>query len=125
MILINKGIIKRFGAILAHQKIGYTSNTLALWEIPEDKIDSYGKFISSFQNVSHCYSRQSYPDWNYSLYSMIHAHNDEKMQEIINKILFKTGKIKYLLLKSIKEFKKERLVYFSDEYKKWHEMHQV
>lgn len=114
--LKNKGIIKRIGGIVNHYKIGYTHNTLVLWEAPIDKLDFIGEYISSFKNVSHCYSRKTYPDWKYTLYTMIHSDNKENMENSIKNILNVIGKINFIMLDSVKEYKKERLVYFSDEY---------
>jgi siroheme decarboxylase len=117
--LKNKGVIKRTGAIVSHNKIGYLYNSLVLWEAPVEKLDLYGEYISAFNVVSHCYSRKIYPDWKYSLYSMIHSSNKDKIVNIIADTIEKIGKINFILLDSLKEFKKERLVYFTDEYYKW------
>jgi DNA-binding Lrp family transcriptional regulator len=119
--LIKKGIIRRFGAILSHRKLGYKYNVMAVWEVPEERVDECGKKISSLKAVTHCYKRPIYPDWPYSLYSMIHCRSKDECNLIINMILKETGIKNYKLLLSKKEYKKKRLKYFSDEFYKWEE----
>ncbi|MCP2604036.1 AsnC family transcriptional regulator [Candidatus Aminicenantes bacterium AC-708-M15] len=122
--LIKKGIIRRFGAILSHRKLGYVHNIMAVWEVPEQKVDECGKKISSFKAVTHCYKRPIYPDWPYSLYSMIHCRSKDECNLIVNMILKETGIKNYKLLLSEKEYKKKRLKYFSEEFYKWEKKYQ-
>ncbi|MCP2604969.1 AsnC family transcriptional regulator [Candidatus Aminicenantes bacterium AH-873-B07] len=119
--LIEKRIIRRFGAILSHRKLGYKYNVMAVWEVPEERVDECGKKISSFKAVTHCYKRPIYPEWPYSLYSMIHCRSKDECNLIIKLILKETGIKNYKLLFSKKEYKKKRLKYFSDEFYKWEE----
>ncbi len=81
--LLAKGYIKRFGTIVSHTKTGYKVNCLVLWNAPLSKIDACGKILSSSKNISHCYRRRSYPDWPYSIYTMIHAKNEKGFQFIL------------------------------------------
>ncbi|MFQ6083498.1 MAG: AsnC family transcriptional regulator [Candidatus Aminicenantia bacterium] len=122
--LIRKGVIRRFGAIISHRKLGYKYNVMAVWEVPEQKVDECGRKISSFKAVTHCYQRPVYPDWPYSLYSMIHCRSEDNCRLIIKEILKETRIKNYKLLLSKKEYKKKRLRYFSDEFYRWEEEYQ-
>ena len=122
--LIRKGVIRRFGAILSHRKLGYKYNVMAAWEVPEAKIDKCARKISSFKAVTHCYQRPVFPDRPYSLYSMIHCRTEDDCKLIVKNILKETGIRNYKLLLSEKEYKKRRLIYFSDEFYKWQEKYQ-
>ena len=37
--LCDRGIIRRYGATLRHQKTGFTANAMAAWRVDEDRID--------------------------------------------------------------------------------------
>jgi len=88
-----------------------------------DKIDEYGEIISGFKQVSHCYRRVVYPYWQYSLYSMIHTKTKEKCENIISDIKRKINVIDYKPIYSLKEYKKERIKYFSNDQKDWEKRH--
>lgn len=106
------GYMRRFAAILRHQKAGFTANGMVCWQVPEERIEEVGKIAASFPQVSHCYQRPVYPDWPYNLFSMIHSRDIEKCKRIAQQISEKTGVTDYVILFSTKEYKKERVKYF-------------
>ena len=111
--------IRRFAAVLNHRQAGFLSNTMVAWNIDEEKIDECGRIISEFKAVSHCYRRQSYPDWQYSLYSMIHSADKRKCEEVIDDISRAIEFNHYKAVYSVKEYKKVRVKYFTEEQKEW------
>ena len=118
---LHKAVIRRFGAIPSHRKLGYKCNVMTAWEVPEHKVSEAGGIIASFKAVTHCYHRPVHPDWPYSLYSMIHCRSENDVKSIIQKIIDETAVESYKLLRSEREFKKTRLQYFSDRFQKWQE----
>jgi siroheme decarboxylase len=106
------GIMRRFAAILRHRQAGFTANGMIVWKIPEEKIDEKGLKIASFPQVSHCYRRPIYPDWEFNLFSMIHARTMEAAEKIAKEISSVIGIENYRILFSSREFKKERVRYF-------------
>jgi len=106
------GFMRRYAAILRHQNAGFTANGMVCWRVPEEQVQEVGETTASFPQVSHCYQRPTYPDWPYSLFSMIHARDEEKCKRIAQKISEKTGITDYAILFSTKEYKKERVKYF-------------
>ena len=106
------GIMRRFAAILRHRQAGFTANGMIVWKIPEEKIDEKGLKIASFPQVSHCYRRPVYPDWEFNLFSMIHARTMEAAEKIAKEISSVIGIENYRILFSSREFKKERVRYF-------------
>ena len=123
--LASKGIIRRFGAIVSHRKIGYTYNVMALWNVTQARINSVAKQIASCQEVSHCYQRTSYSDWPYSIYSMIHAKSKDSADKLVSKLINTNQIDQYKLLVTVKEFKKQRLEYFTDKFVLWEIEHQI
>ena len=108
----NKGIMRRFAAILRHRQAGFTANGMIVWNVPEEKIDQIGLNIASFPQVSHCYRRPIYPDWEFNLFSMIHARTIDAAEKIAKEISAIIKIDRYRILFSSREFKKERVKYF-------------
>jgi DNA-binding Lrp family transcriptional regulator len=106
------GIMRRFAAILRHRQAGFTANGMIVWKIPDEKVDEKGLKIASFPQVSHCYRRPVYPDWEFNLFSMIHARTIEAAEKIAKEISTVIGMENYKILFSSREFKKERVRYF-------------
>ncbi len=75
--LVEKGVIRRFGATLRHQKSGFSANAMVAWQVPEEKIQTVGHQMAESKAVSHCYRRDPKPTWPYNLYTMIHAKSEK------------------------------------------------
>jgi DNA-binding Lrp family transcriptional regulator len=68
------GIISRLGVIVRHRSLGWASNAMVVWDVPETGITAIGERLSRLSGVSLCYQRRSLPDvWPYRLYIMVHA----------------------------------------------------
>jgi DNA-binding Lrp family transcriptional regulator len=106
------GVMRRFAAILRHRDAGFTANGMVVWKIPDLKIDEVGNKLAAFPQVSHCYRRPIYPDWQFNLFSMIHARTIEAAEKIAVQMSESIGINDYMILFSSREFKKERVKYF-------------
>ncbi|KQC06842.1 MAG: hypothetical protein APR62_07445 [Smithella sp. SDB] len=111
--LSEKKIIRRFGAILRHQKAGYTKNVLVVWSVPAKQVEQSGKILSSYSFVSHCYERNPALKKKYNLFTMLHFKKDENILQLIRDMVKATGIDDYLILESIQEYKKKSPEYFS------------
>jgi DNA-binding Lrp family transcriptional regulator len=109
------GVIRRFAAILRHRNAGFSANGMIVWKVPEEKIDKIGHTLASFPQISHCYRRPIYPDWQFNLFSMIHARTLEAAEKIAAEMSETVGIKDYRILFSSREFKKERVKYFEEE----------
>lgn len=107
-----RGVMRRFAAILRHQKAGFTANGMVTWKVPEDRMEEVANTAISFSQVSHCYQRPIYEDWPYNLFTMIHARSREACERIAGEISRRTGMTEYKILYSTKEYKKDRVRYF-------------
>lgn len=108
------GYMRRFAAILRHQRAGFTANGMAVFKVPEARIDEVGPIVAGFPQVSHCYRRPVYEDWPYNLFGMIHARSVENCEQIAADISKEVGIAEYIILYSTEEFKKTRVRYFVD-----------
>ena len=111
---ISTGVMRRFSAVLRHHRAGYTNNIMCALVVPEKRWDAVGSFIASLPQVSHCCIRQMHPDWKYTHYAMIHSKEEGGAEKIIDKITEHTGINDFIKLKTLREFKKVRAKYFTE-----------
>lgn len=113
--LKEKKCIRKMGAVLQHREIGYTSNALCAWEIPDDsQMDRIASIMSASPNVSHCYDRETAPGWPYNLYTMIHGHSKKECETVIKNLSQQTQVENYVILYTKKEWKKTSMQYFKE-----------
>ena len=110
--LCDRGVIRRFGATIRHQKTGFTANAMVAWTVDEDRINDVGEKMASFREVSHCYRRNPSSDWPYNLYTMVHAKDEESCRETARNMSEATSVNTYTLLFSREELKKTSMEYF-------------
>jgi len=106
------GIMRRYAAILRHRDAGFTANGMIVWKVPDNIIDKIGFKLATFSQVSHCYRRPTYPDWEFNLFSMIHARSFDSAEKIAKEMSNIIRIYNYKILFSSREFKKERVKYF-------------
>jgi len=114
---LESGIMRRYAAVLKHRSAGYTANAMTAWK--SDEKTDLDIFINE-KSISHLYLRTVYPGrWEHSLFAMIHAKSKHELDGIIKGLSDRSGITDYLALESLKEFKKKRVTYFSEEFKEW------
>lgn len=112
--LKEEGYIRRFGATIRHRNSGFAANAMVVWRIPEEEIDSVGRAMASFKEVTHCYHRHPQRDWKYNLFTMIHGASEEACRHIAQRISQATAMTDYQLLFSRQELKKTTMRYFHE-----------
>lgn len=116
-----QGYLRRMAAVLHHRQAGFRANAMGVWVVPAARQDEVGQTMATFRDVSHCYLRPTYPDWPYSIFTMVHGESAEACQAVIDAMADATGIREYALLYSTKEYKKTRLKYFTPELDEWEE----
>jgi siroheme decarboxylase len=111
--------LRRVAAILFHRRAGFSANGMGVWRVPDERIMEIGPRMAAFRGISHCYQRPTYPDWPYSVFTMAHGRSKQECDAILDSIAEQTGIEDRRTLYSSTEFKKIRLLYFTDEHKKW------
>jgi DNA-binding Lrp family transcriptional regulator len=112
--LNRRGIIRRFGATLKHQKSGFKANAMVAWNVDEARVEQVGTAMAGFDEITHCYRRDPAPGWPYNLYTMVHAGTEAECLSLVEKIAATVGETDYTLLFSRKELKKTSMKYFED-----------
>ncbi|WP_101477615.1 siroheme decarboxylase subunit alpha [Candidatus Nitrosotalea bavarica] len=106
------GVMRRFAAILRHREVGFTANGMIVWKVPDERIEEVGEKLGAFPQISHCYQRPVYPDWPYSVFSMVHCKSIADAEEMAKQIQKQVEVNDYKILFSSREFKKTRVEYF-------------
>lgn len=120
---LRTGQMRRYAAVLAHRKAGFTFNGMGVWVCPEERLQECGSLMASYRGVSHCYQRPTYPDWPYNLFSMTHGRTKQECEDVLAAISQETGLDDYIVLYSTKEYKKTRVSYFTPEMYAWEDVH--
>jgi DNA-binding Lrp family transcriptional regulator len=118
-----RGLLRRVAAILYHRRAGFSANGMGVWKVPEDRIEELGPRMASFRGISHCYQRPTYQDWPYSIFTMAHGRSKEECDAILDAIAAEFDISERATLYSSTEFKKIRLLYFTDDFKAWEREH--
>jgi len=116
-------LLRRVAAILFHRRAGFSANGMGVWKVPPEEIMEIGPRMAAFRGISHCYQRPTYEDWPYSVFTMAHGRSKEECDAILDSIAQDTGIEERSTLYSSTEFKKIRLLYFTDEYRDWERKH--
>jgi siroheme decarboxylase len=116
-------LLRRVAAILFHRRAGFSANGMGVWKVPDERIMELGPRMAAFRGISHCYQRPTYQDWPYSIFTMAHGRSKDECDAILDSIATQTGIDERSTLYSSTEFKKIRLLYFTEEYRAWEREH--
>jgi siroheme decarboxylase len=118
-LLRERNALRRVAAILFHRRAGFSANGMGVWAVPDEQILDTGRRMAAFRGISHCYQRPTYPDWPYSVFTMAHGRSKEECDAILDSIAQQEGISERATLYSSTEFKKIRMLYFTDAFKDW------
>ncbi len=118
-----RGLLRRVAAILYHRRAGFSANGMGVWKVPEEQILDTGRRMAAVRGISHCYQRPTYEDWPYSVFTMAHGRSKEECDAVLDALAEQTGIHERATLYSSTEFKKIRLLYFTEDFKNWEALH--
>lgn len=107
-VLSDAGILSRIGVIVRHRALGWRSNAMVVWQVPEDDIARKGLALTDVPGVTLCYQRDPVPDvWPYTLYCMIHGRSRAETLDVLSNARVDAGLVgtPYKVLFSQKCFK--------------------
>ena len=110
--MLDKGQIRRIGAVPNHYKLGYKANAMSVWNVSDDKIKELGDQLGALPFVSHCYERPRFlPEWPYNLFAMLHGKSREEVADKVQQVVELLGEycVGYELLYSKQILKKTGL----------------
>jgi siroheme decarboxylase len=121
--MVERRLLRRVAAILFHRRAGFSANGMGVWKVPDERILELGPRMAAVRGISHCYQRPTYEDWPYSVFTMAHGRSKEECDAILDSIAEMTGIDERATLYSSTEYKKVRLLYFTDDFKRWEKEH--
>ncbi|GLQ30897.1 siroheme decarboxylase subunit beta [Litoribrevibacter albus] len=85
---MDDGLIKRFGLVVKHHALGYRSNAMVVWDVPDHQVDQIGQILSQADAVTLCYQRpRRLPEWRYNLFTMIHGKSRSMVMEQLAELI--------------------------------------
>ncbi|CCC41402.1 siroheme decarboxylase subunit beta [Haloquadratum walsbyi] len=86
--LRSDGCIKRVGCVVNHIVTGFDANCMVVWNVPDNKLDTYGETVGEFPYVTLCYHRPRRPEqgWSYNLFTMIHGRESSAVDSKIDNL---------------------------------------
>lgn len=85
--MLQRGVIRRIGAVPNHYAIGYTENGMSVWNVDDEVIDILGEQVGALDFVTHCYRRPRHlPDWPYNLFAMVHGRDRDAVMKQVGQI---------------------------------------
>jgi siroheme decarboxylase len=122
--MVERGLLRRVAAILFHRRAGFSANGMGVWKVPDDKVLEIGPRIAAIRGISHCYQRPTYEDWPYQLFTMAHGRSKEECDAVLDAVAASVPDLQdRAVLYSSTEFKKVRLLYFTDDFRNWEREH--
>jgi DNA-binding Lrp family transcriptional regulator len=118
--MAERGLLRRVAAILFHRRAGFSANGMGVWKVAPEHVLDVGAKMAAYRGISHCYQRPTYADWPYSIFTMAHGRSKEECDAILDAIADEHPEIEdRATLYSSTEFKKIRLLYFTDDFRRW------
>ncbi len=115
--------MRRFSAVLRHRSAGMNANVMGVWAIDPDDAVRVGEALAQFRCVSHCYLRPTYSDWPFNIFTMIHARTRDEADRLLAELAAAARPRQQAALWSLREFKKVRVRYFTNETAQWEQQH--
>ncbi|MBI5321926.1 AsnC family transcriptional regulator [Bradyrhizobium sp.] len=85
--LLERGAIRRIGAIPNHYALGFTANGMSVWDIADDAVADVGAKVGALDFVTHCYERPRHlPLWPYNLFAMVHGRTRDEVRTKVAEI---------------------------------------
>ena len=105
--LRESGVIRRFGALIKPNDLGFSANALVAWKVPENRVQEVGSFLSKFSEITHCYERMIVAGkWEYNLYTVMHAKERDAVERLVKNLSEATAINDYQILYSTRDLKR-------------------
>lgn len=90
--LLDRGAIRRIGAIPNHYALGFTANGMSVWDIADEDVVEVGPKVGALDFVTHCYERPRHlPVWPYNLFAMVHGRTRDEVRAKVAEIAALVG----------------------------------
>lgn len=111
----DEGVIRRIGVAVRPERVGHQSNAMVAWDVPADRVEPVCLAMAKRPEISHCYDRDCPPGWVGNVFTMIHAHDEAHLAQILKELHEATGLHPHQIFRTIRELKKTSMRYFTEE----------
>lgn len=108
---LDRGIMRRFGAVLRHQQAGFDANAMVCLAVADT--ERAGALLAENSHVSHCYERAPFEGFPYNVYAMFHGQSEAELEQSIGSAVSALNGPDHAVLTTLKELKKTSFVYFA------------
>jgi DNA-binding Lrp family transcriptional regulator len=109
------GVLRRICAYIRHREAGYAANGMAVWDVPEERLEAVGGRMAAAAMVSHCYAREKHERFPWRLYTMLHGRSEEEVLAEAARLARQEGIERYRVLFSTRELKRSSMDFFPDD----------
>lgn len=81
---LDRGIVKRYGAVVRHRELGYRANAMWVMDIPVEELSVVAQQLAAAPEVRLCYERpRRGSEWPYNLFCMVHGKCRDSVLAVI------------------------------------------
>ena len=122
--MVDRGLLRRVAAILFHRRAGFSANGMGVWQVPDEQSPRSARGWPPTAGSRTATSARPTPTGRYSIFTMAHGRSKEECDAILDAIAAENPEIEdRATLYSSTEFKKVRLLYFTEDFKAWEREH--
>jgi siroheme decarboxylase len=104
--MVHSGVINRLGAMVNHNKIGFTANAMFACKAEKSRVVKTGEKLAALGIVSHCYERKTFKGWPYNIFAMMHGSNMADIRKTVEGFVKKEGVKSFDILPTAEKLKK-------------------
>jgi DNA-binding Lrp family transcriptional regulator len=104
--MIQDGVINRLGAMVNHNKLGFTANAMFACEAAKSRAIKIGEKLAALGIVSHCYERKRFKGWPFNIFAMMHGSNMGKIRKVVERFVKKERIKSFAVLPTAEKLKK-------------------
>jgi DNA-binding Lrp family transcriptional regulator len=88
---IERGTLRRFGAIVRHHELGFDANAMTVFNVPDALVDDCGMALAREAGITLAYRRERAAQWPYNLYCMVHGRDRDSVLAVIERATAQCG----------------------------------
>lgn len=84
---LDRGALKRFGAIVRHHELGFDANAMTVFDVPDALVDGCGEALAVEPGVTLAYRRERASGWPFNLYCMVHGRDRGAVHDVLERVI--------------------------------------
>jgi DNA-binding Lrp family transcriptional regulator len=100
------GVINRLGAIVNHNKLGFTANAMFVCKTNKSRAIEIGEKLAALGIVSHCYQRKPFKGWPFNIFAMMHGSDTGDIRKVVERFVKKEEIKSFAVLPTAEKLKK-------------------